>query len=307
MKNILITGGNGFVGSHLSDALSVRGHTITLVDLTFDLHTADSKARKVVCDVLDYENLRDASKDAEITVHLAGISRVEDGEKAPEECRRVNLGGTRNVVRIASEERKGLVFASSREVYGNADALPVDEDSPKQPVSVYAQSKLSSEELLAEAGRTGRFPYMIARLSNVYGSTRDRPERVVPTFVRQALSGEGLTIQGGSQTADFTFIDDVAEALARFAESVRMISGESYNIVTGHSYSIVELAEMVKRLTRTRSQFEFQDGKDYYAKEFSADPTKVRAYLGGKVRLRGLEEGLELYLQRVNESRPEGP
>ena len=295
------------MGSHLADALSARGHSITLADLTFDWRTADSKARKVVCDVLDYESLRDASKSTEVIVHLAGISRVEDGEKDPQECLRVNLGGTRNVVRVASERRKGLIFASSREVYGNADAFPIDEESPKRPVSVYAQSKLASEELLAEAGRTGRLGYVIATLSNVYGSTRDRPERVVPTFVRQALSGERLTIHGGSQTADFTFIDDVAGALARLAESVHSIAGESYNIVTGHSHSILELAEMVKRLTHTESEFDFQDEKNIYAKEFSADPSKARAYLGGKVRLRGLEDGLGLYLQRVNESRLRSP
>jgi nucleoside-diphosphate-sugar epimerase len=299
LSKVLITGGNGFVGSHVADRLLARGNFVRLLDLNFDWHSADSSAERVVCDVLDYNGLRRAAESVDAILHLAAVSRVEDAERDPERCIRVNVGGTMNVIRVARETSKALVFASSREVYGDAEALPVNEETPKRPLSAYARSKLAAENLLAEAGMTEGLRYTIVRLSNVFGSPRDRRERVVPTFVRQALAGQPLTIHGGAQCMDFTFIDDVADAVASIAENPDRSTGEDYNVVSGRSHTVIELARMVRRYTRSKSEFTFEEPRAYYAGRFIASAAKIDALAERQNSVRGLDEGLPLCIDRV--------
>lgn len=299
LSKVLITGGNGFVGSHVAGRLLARGNTVRLLDLNFDWRSADSSAEKISCDVLDYNGLRSAAESVDVILHLAAVSRVEDAELNPETCVRVNVHGTTNVVRIACETSKVLIFASSREVYGDAESLPVDEETPKRPVSVYARSKLSAENLVAEAGRTEGLRYTIVRLSNVFGSPRDRRERVVPTFVRQALAGKPLTIHGGAQCMDFTFIDDVADVVASIAENPDRSLGEDYNVVSGRSHSVIELARMVRRHTRSQSEFSFEEERTFYARRFVGNSEKLDAMAGRRSPVRGLDEGLPVYVNRV--------
>ena len=125
MKSILITGGNGFIGSDLGEQLAMEGRSVTLLDLGFDWHTTGLDCKKVVCDVLDRRGMEAAAEDVDALVHLAAVSRVEDGEKDPQRCMLVNVEGTKNVVRIAAKCHVPLVLVSSREVYGNAIELPI--------------------------------------------------------------------------------------------------------------------------------------------------------------------------------------
>lgn len=300
--NVLITGGNGFIGSHLAESFANRGHSVTSLDLRFDGNTRDSGARKIIGDILDYWTVFEAARFSDLTVHLAAVSRVEDGERDPMKCVAVNLHGARNVIKVASQQGKALIFASSREVYGDPKVFPVREETPKQPKSVYGRTKLAAEEMLMEAGRANGLRYVITRLSNVFGSMRDRTERVVPTFVRQAISGEGITIHGGQQSMDFTLIDDVSETLTTLAENFDAVQGQDYNIVTGRSHSILELATMVKEQTRSMSRLSFEDERKSYAHKFLADPSKIKSFLNGRRSVRGIDEGLEIYVRRARES-----
>ncbi len=299
MEKILITGGNGFIGSHLGDMLAARGNSVTLLDVNFDWHTYESSCNKIFCDVLDYQGLKDAVKTADVIVHLAAVSRVEDGEMDPNRCMSVNLDGTRNVIRVVCEGGKYLIFASSKEVYGDLDVFPVKEESQKRPISTYARSKFLAEQLVTDAGGTKDLRYVITRLSSVFGSLRDRNERVVPTFVRQAFSGEGITIHGGQQLMDFNFVDDVVDVLSLIVEEIRDVIGEDYNIVTGHSVTALELAQLVKRYTGSQSPLIFQNEKEFYVHKFLADPSKINSIIRGKTKLRVVEEGLDIYIQKV--------
>jgi nucleoside-diphosphate-sugar epimerase len=299
LSRVLITGGNGFVGSHVARCLLARGNEVRLLDLSFDWRSAGSSAEKVSCDVLDYDGVRSAAESVDAIVHLAAVSRVEDAERDPETCATVNVRGTANVVRVARETSKALVFASSREVYGDAERFPVDEETPKRPLSVYARSKLAAENLVAEAGRREGLRCTIVRLSNVFGSPRDRRERVVPTFVRQALAGHPLTIHGGAQCMDFTFIDDVAEVIASIAENPDPWRGEDYNVVSGRSHSVIDLARMVLRYTHSKSDFCFEKERSFYARRFVGSSAKLDSMVGRRGAVRGLNEGLPLYVDRV--------
>ena len=274
---------------------------MTLLDLGFDWHTEGLDCKKVVCDVLDQRGIETATGDADVVVHLAAVSRVEDGERDPQRCSLVNVEGTRNVVRMATKAQLPLVLVSSREVYGNVTNLPITEGSPKQPISTYARSKLEAERLAIRARKESRLRYVILRLSNVYGSVRDRKERVIPTFVSQASENHDITIHGGTQSMDFTFVDDVVRAISQIVAGVDGVGGDDFNVVTGHSITVADLARLVKELTHSSSTFAFQKERGYFAHEFVADPTKIRDFLkgNGDFALRPVEEGLGVYVQRA--------
>jgi UDP-glucose 4-epimerase len=179
MATILITGSHGLVGAAMQRVLTGAGHRVRCLDLR-------APAGAGLGDVLDGEALQEAVDGCDGILHLAAVSRVIWGEHDPGLCRATNEGGTRNVIRTAlrSPTRPWLAFASSREVYGEPDSLPVGEDAPLRPVNVYGATKVVGERLLGEARAAG-LGTAIVRLSNVYGSIHDHADRVVPAFARR--------------------------------------------------------------------------------------------------------------------------
>ena len=179
---ILITGSEGLIGSALRASLEARGTQVVGLDL---LGTAREEG-----DVRSLRRVRDAIAGCLGVVHLAAVSRVVWGERAPGDCWNTNVGGVRNVLEAAHERtpRPWLLFASSREVYGQPRRLPAREDVPLHPVNVYGRSKVEGERLVVGANARGLRAATV-RLSNVYGSTRDHADRVIPAFVRAAISG----------------------------------------------------------------------------------------------------------------------
>jgi nucleoside-diphosphate-sugar epimerase len=298
LPKILITGGNGFIGSQLGESLVKAGNDVSLFDLVFNWHTSNLQVPKIQGDINDYEALSLAADGTDIVVHLAAVSRVEDAEVNPELCNRVNVEGTANVAKVAAEKGALLMFSSSREVYGNSGQYPVSEGHEKSPSSVYGRSKLVGETILLECCATHGLRYVIFRCSNVFGSPRDRPQRVVPKFVAQAKSGENMTVQGGTQFLDLTFVDDVVAILTSLIRHSKGLASEDYNVVTGRPTTVLQLAELVKELTHSNSAIEIQDRRNYGASEFLGDPSKLRLLLGKEFRLRGLPEGLPIYIDR---------
>src|SRR5690606_18739564 len=186
----------------------------------------------------------------------AAVSRVIWGERDPALCRATNEGGTRNVLHaaLASPRRPWIVFASSREVYGEPDALPVGEDAPLRPVNVYGETKIAGERLLEEARGAG-LATAIVRLSNVYGSVHDHVDRVVPAFARSALAGDPLRIDGAEHTFDFTHIDDTARGIAAVIDALE--AGErrlpAIHLLTGVPTTLGELASAAVDLAASAS------------------------------------------------------
>ena len=307
MQRVLITGGNGFIGSHLAAAIDGHGFEVSLFDKAYDWRTSNLEVKKTVGRVTDGEALGRAMADVDMVVHLAAVSRVEDAENDPSNCIQVNLQGTARVAKLACESSKTFVIVSSREVYGNAGETPLVEDSPKRPVSIYGVSKLAAEHAVRDLGRKDGLRYVIVRLSNVFGSLHDRPERVVPKFVRQACTGADITVHEGDQCLDFTLVDDVVRNLKELLGMADDVIGQDYNFVSGESVSILNLAKDVQCGTRSRSSIVITEKRCYGARRFFGNPSKMLNLLGDNLNIRGLHAGLPLYLERVDDAAPTIP
>lgn len=219
------------------------------------------------------------------------------GERDPNACFATNVGGTGNVIAAMAAERERssrgpwLLFASSREVYGQADRLPVAEDAPLRPINVYGRTKIEGERLTMEARDNG-LRTAIARLSNVYGSTRDHADRVVPAFARAAALGNLLRVEGEDSAFDFTHIDDTIRGLAALVG--RLDGGEApppMHLVTGRSTSLGGLAALAVELAGTGAAVERAPPRAFHVARFHGDPARARELLGWTART-PLRQGL---------------
>jgi len=300
---ILVTGGNGFIGSHFADKLIEVGEQVTLFDTEFTKNTELMDCEKVKGDVTDLKSLGDAIKDKDFIFHFAAVSRVIWGQQNPVACVNTNVIGTRNVLEsIRTLNNSAVVFlASSKEVYGNAKKMPVSEDHPKDPISVYAATKLAAERLCIAYHKTFGVNYVITRFSSVYGSERDRLGRVAPTFMINALKKAPLVVMS-SQTSDFTFIDDVVQGVFKAYKAYdKDLSGQDFHFATGKGTSVNELAETILKLCNSDSEIIAKEVKDYYIENFVANIDKAKTLLGYEPGYT-LEEGLKILKKRLEEN-----
>ena len=307
MSRVLITGGNGFIGSHLAEKLEAMGDSVTLFDTRFNGNADAVHGPKVRGDIRDYSAVKEAVAGQDAVFHLAAVSRVAWGQQDPYTCWTTNLLGTLNVLEACrkSERRPALFYASSREVYGEAQYLPVDEDHPKMPRSIYGMTKLCAERACGSYADPSLLPSLhpvIFRFSNVYGSERDLPERVIPKFMTKAILGEDITLYGGEQVLDFTYIDDtISGILKAFAASLdggSEVLGQEFHFVTGRGVSVSELATMIVALTDSGSRIIQSPANDFEVRRFVGDPGKSHKVLGHEPRVR-LEEGLKILRERM--------
>lgn len=287
MSRILITGSHGLVGTAMKSLLTSAGHHVR----SLDLRAPPSDGRG---DVRDPRAVEAAVAECDGVLHLAAVSRVVWGERDPALCRATNEGGTRNVLRaaLASPRRPWVIFASSREVYGEPDALPVREDAPLRPVNIYGETKIAGERFLEEARGAG-LATAIVRLSNVYGSVHDHADRVVPAFARRALAGEPLRIDGADHTFDFTHIDDTARGIASVIDALQ--AGERrmppIHFLTGTPTTLGELAAAAVDLAGSASPLVHAPPRTYDVARFYGDPSRAHTLLGWQPRV-PLRDGL---------------
>ena len=283
---ILITGSSGLVGTALGSALSARGVDVTGLDIA---------AEGSACgDVRDKECVERALVGVTGVVHLAAVSRVVWGEREPERCWATNVEGLKNVLQAAamSRLRPWVISASSREVYGQPEFLPASEECPLRPVNLYGRSKLEGERLVEVARRDG-LRACIIRLSNVFGSTADHLDRVVPAFARAAAFGQELRVDGAEHTFDFTYIDDVARGIVLLAELLGKggTAPPPLHFVTGVPTTLGELARMAIRVAGTGSTIRLAPPRDFDVARFFGCPDRARILLGWEPSV-PLEEGL---------------
>ena len=235
----------------------------------------------------DAERVRHAVAGCGGIVHLAAVSRVVWGERDPGACREVNVGGLRNVLAAAAKVRgepsgrPWVIFASSREVYGQPDHLPATEDTPLRPINVYGRSKVEGERLV-EAARTQGLRAAIVRLSNVYGSTRDHADRVVPAFARSALAGGVLRVEGADHTFDFTHIDDATRGIVAIVDL--LADGKTppppVHLLTGRPLSLGRLAALAADLAGTGATIVQAPPRSFDVSHFHGSPARARKLLG---------------------------
>ncbi|MFM7200237.1 MAG: NAD-dependent epimerase/dehydratase family protein [Myxococcota bacterium] len=293
-KRILLTGSEGVIGQHLKHILAQRGFEVVPCDIQPSTPggATDIRARHAVS-----EKVRGCHG----ILHLAAVSRVAQGEADPARCHTCNIEGTGELLRAALQQpqRPWLLFTSSREVYGNPLRLPATEDTPMNPVNVYGHSKVEGEKLVREATlqglRTG-----IVRLSNVYGSPDDYPDRVIPAFVHAACHGRDIRVDGPARRFDFTHIDDVIRGILLMLEALDQ--GRDVPILqltSGQSISLLELAEQIKVLSQSRSLIRKTEADAYTVSSFSGTSERALLHLGWRAQI-ALHQGLHSLVNQLS-------
>ena len=283
-----VTGGAGFIGSHLARALLEKGSVVIIDDFTTGKkENLPEGARFVEASVLDEAALK-AMERADCVFHLAGMVGVPLSVREPARCKRVNVEGTRRVAEAASGR---VIFASSSALYGQKPNTPSREGDPLAPASPYAESKLEAEEILSRRGNS-----VSLRLFNIYGprqSIESGYAAVVPAFLKAAKANEPLIIHGdGLQTRDFVFVEDAVRAFILASEK----GSGAYNIGSGKATSVKELAEKIIELTGSKSELKFEESRAGDVHDSLADTTKVGKELNFKARC-SLEEGLKKVIE----------
>jgi UDP-glucose 4-epimerase len=286
--SIFVTGSEGLIGSCLVARLRSEGHRVT----TFDLRNGE--------DICDEAKLRRALENQDRLVgiiHLAAVSRVVWTERDPTLCWKTNVVALQGLLRLAAtlRRRPWIIFASSREVYGQPARLPANEEVPLAPVNIYGRSKQEGERLCKESGlRVG-----IVRLSNVYGSVKDHPDRVIPAFVHAALAGEPLRVDGPDSTFDFVHVEDAVTGMMRVAALLsRGDKVAPVHLVTGVPTTLVQLAERIVFETKSSSETMIAEPRTFDVERFYGDRSRAMALLDWEPMV-GLETGLKRLIDGV--------
>lgn len=285
----LITGGAGFIGSHLAESLAVQGREVTVLD---DLSTGRRENvahlagipgfRLVVGSVLDESVLAPLVEQADVVFHLAAAVGVKLVMDSPIHTIHTNVAGTENVLKAANRYKKRVLVASTSEVYGKGHALPFREDAdlvlgpPDKTRWGYATSKLMDEFLALAYAREHDLRVTVVRLFNTVGPRQSsRYGMVLPNFVKWALADEPITIHGeGTQTRSFTWVGDVVWAMTALVNEPRA-AGQVFNIGNGEEISIRDLALRVRRLTGSRSELTFTPYAQAFDPGFEDMPRRV--------------------------------
>ena len=241
---VLVTGGMGFIGSHLVDALVKKAHEITIIDdmSHFEKPSLGSGVTLVMDTIESWPALRDLGKDFDVIFHLAAKNIIASTEN-PRNDFSSNALGTFNVLQYARDIGAKVIYTSSASIYGNSSQLPITEDTPPYMLTPYAASKYTGELYCQAFYESFGLPVVVFRLSNVYGPRQK--EGVIPIFMQAVRESKSITVCGdGQQTRDYTYVGDVVRALMWAMDNERAV-GETMNIGTGIETKINQLARMI--------------------------------------------------------------
>ncbi len=304
-KRVLVTGADGFMGSHLVEALvqskarvvaftrSRSTHGTSQLDLRHIGYLSAQLEQVIAADIASPETTRIIEDAApQVILHLAADAYVPRSFTQPVEVFAINANGTLHVLEAARRLPKleRVVLTSSSEVYGTArDNLPIDEDHPLLPTSPYGASKVAADRLAYSYRVTFGLPVAVIRPFNTYGPRHTYD--VVPKFIRLALAGQDLTVHGtGEQARDFTYVDDTVRAFLTMGAHPSAV-GEVVNFGSGTCHSIRHLAERVVALAGSRSRIVHTEVRVAEVHKLLCNPGRARRLFGWKAEI-DLEEGL---------------
>ena len=302
----LITGGAGFIGSHLAEVLIAQGHDVIVIDnLTsgtlknLEGISEQPKFRFSNADIRDAVSLAPLFEGIDWVFHLAGLADIVPSIEMPAQYYSTNVTGTFNVLECARlNSIKRVVYAASSSSYGIPDVYPTPESSPIRPQYPYALTKYMGEELILHWASVYKLPTVSLRLFNVFGPrsrTSGAYGAVFGVFLAQKIKGRPLTVVGdGTQTRDFTYVTDVAEAFLRAAESD--IVGEALNVGSGNHYSVNTLVELLG------GDVEFIPKRPGEPDCTFADISKISRMLNWQTRV-SFAEGVTKMLERIGDWR----
>ena len=311
---VLVTGGAGFIGSHVVDKLVMMGCKVCVLDnLSTGLlenlrcHVEGGSVDFVKGDVQDGELVEKLVKNVDGVVHLAAVTSVPFSVEHPLLTNRVNVEGTLNLLNACLDgDVQRFLFVSSCAVYGEPCYFPVDEEHPVCPLSPYAASKLAAEHYCQAFKRSYGLDAVVLRPFNVYGPRQRKEDMysgVITRFFENLFSGRPLVVYGdGSQTRDFVHVFDVAEAVW-LALNVKDAGGQVFNVGYGRSVGISELAKMLVELVGNNVEIAYEAARVGDLKHSFADIAKVRESLGYKPKI-SLEIGLQGLLDQWKEEAP---
>lgn len=283
-ERIVVTGGAGFVGSHLVDRLlaDTRAEVVVFDNLcrgrlaNLAHHQIERRLQFVQGDIRDADAVADTLRGADVVYHLAARSKAVDGTEGLDETFTTNVVGTFNVLRAATRHTAGrVVFTSSRQAYGEPIALPVDEGHPLLTMSAYGASKVAGEAYCRVFRQVCGLQTIILRLGNVYG--RRDFGRVVPIWLKQAAAGQPLCIYGGKQVLDFIGVGETVEALVRASAVDRPLP--PVNVASGTGTRIVDLARRIARLVGGPGQLKLLPARAADVTRFVANVDRMRQLL----------------------------
>jgi UDP-glucose 4-epimerase len=301
MKKCLITGGAGFIGSHIAEHLANEGANIFVLDSLrtgFEKNLEGLNVNFIKGDIRDEILVEELTKDCETIFHLAALVSVPESLLRTKECIDINTIGTINILESAKKNQNcKVILSSSAANYGDNPVLPKLESMSPEPMTPYAITKLDGEYYLKMYYDQYGVETTSLRYFNVFGP-RQNPKSAyaaaVPIFINKALKNESLSIYGdGLQTRDFIYVKDVVRANLLASQK----GNETYNVALGHSTTILELAEKIIEITNSKSKIEFLQERIGDIKHSKADPSKFNK-LGFKPKYsidEALKETIEFY------------
>lgn len=277
MTKILVTGHRGLVGRHLVPLLKSAGYQVVGLDI------ADGSG-----DITQPEAIRSVISNVSGVVHLAAVSRVIWGERNPSLCWQTNAVASHSILEAASQckQKPWVLLASSREVYGEPDQIPVSEDAPLGPVNIYGRAKAEMERYAQEARLEG-LNTAVVRLANVYGCVEDHEDRVLPAFCRNAAEGRPLRVDGFDHLFDFTHVDDTVMGIARL---VALLNANEHNLppihlLPGIGTTLFEAAKIAVDAADSDSRIVAAPSRTYDVGRFIGDPARAKKLLSWEAKI----------------------
>jgi NAD dependent epimerase/dehydratase len=313
-RSVLVTGGDGFIGSHLVERLVAEGAQVTALAYynSFgrwgwldDLGAAERAAVTIVPgDVRDARRIDETVDGCDVVFHLAALIGIPYSYHAAESYVQTNVTGTFNVVEACRRHGARLVHTSTSEVYGTAVRVPIDEEHPLQPQSPYSASKIGADMMALSYWHAHEVPVTVVRPFNTYGP-RQSTRAVIPTIISQLLGGETeLHLGAVSPRRDFNFVTDTVAGFLALADCAEAV-GRVVNVGSGREISIGELVELLVAITGSRAEVVTDEDR---LRPAGSEVDRLLCDHGAATRLTGwtpqvsLEEGLALTVEWVREN-----
>jgi nucleoside-diphosphate-sugar epimerase len=292
----IVTGGSGFIGSHISKYLVKQNHEVIVIDdlrrgSLENLQDIQNKIDFQKINILNFEDIQKIAKNIDGIFHQAGLGSVPQSFKEPEEYYNVNAVGTENILKLAKQINCKVVYASSSSVYGNQTKFPISEDAEKNPLNPYGESKLQAEKFAQQYANNG-VQVIGLRYFNVFGIGQNpNYAGVIPKFIERLLDNRSPIIEGdGTQVRNFTYIDDIVRA--NWLAFTSSVNHAFFNIATGITTSVNDLAKIMINLADQNLKPEYVDSRPGDIKKSQADTSLAKKLIGWEPEL-SLEDGLK--------------
>lgn len=299
----LVTGGAGFIGSHLVKFLVKQNHSVVVID---NLHAGNPNNLKNVLDeiefhqldILDYDGMKKIVEEIDGIFHHAALTSLPESFEKKDEYFKVNVIGTKNIFKLANEYKFKVVFASSSSVYGNVEKIPISEDFEKKPLSPYAETKVQDEDLVIKYNELG-VPIIGLRYFNVFGKGQTGSYAgVITKFIQRILERKPPIINGdGLQLRDFVYVEDVAKANLIAMKS--KVNKGFFNVGSGEATSILDLANMFVKASGLELEPIFEKPQKGDARMSQADIILIKNTLNWKPEIK-LEDWIKKIISSFN-------